>query len=316
MLTDIHRCASQNIVQPELALTLHRGYHTVARLAQHGAHVYMCARSPSKGTTAIANIKSLYPQARITLLEMDHTSLSAVVNAAKLFLSKEDVLHGLINNAGIMATPFEITKDGYEAQWQTNHLAHWVLTSHLLPLLLATSKSLPAGSVRIVNVSSTGHYSAPKGGINFAETSLKGSTGMARYGQSKLANVLHAKVLHKRYGPNSPSATAGNGEIWTSAVHPGLVDSNIGAQAQLPLLMKIAIAPYRALGGAFDGDKGAWTSVFCAASPEMKKEHSGAYFQRIADPKGWQSAMAKDVALAEELEDWTAKEMKKGGWIN
>lgn len=275
----------------------------------------MCARSSSKGVAAIGRIKSTYPQSRLSLLEMDHTSLSTVVAAAKLFLSKETSLYGLINNAGIMATPFEITKDGNEAQWQTNYLAHWVFTFHLLPLLLSTSKTHPAGSVRVVNLSSSGHHSAPKGGINFGDTSLNNGSGMNRYGQSKLASILHVKTLHKMYGPGSASAKAGDGEIWTTAVHPGLVDTNIGAQAEFPLLLKVVIVLYKALGGAFDGDKGSWTSVFCAASPELKKQDCGGYFQRIADPKGWQSSLARNPELAEKLEEWTVTETKKEGWI-
>lgn len=124
-------------------LPFSRGYYTVARLAQHGAHVYLCARSPAKGNAAISGIKSLYPQVHISLLEIDHLSLSSVVSAAKIFLSKETALHGLINNAGIMATPFEMSKDEHEAQWQTNYLAHWVLTAHLIAIMLRTSKRLP-----------------------------------------------------------------------------------------------------------------------------------------------------------------------------
>ena len=243
---------------------------------------------------------------------MDHLSLPSVVLAAKFFRSKEAALHGLINNAGIMATPYQMTNDGYEAQWQTNYLAHWVLTSHLLPVMLETSTTLPAGGVRIVNLSSSGHYSAPKGRINFDDTSLPKDTGMVRYGQSKLANVLHIKTLHRLYGPGSQSATAGEGEIWCTAVHPGLVDSQLGARAQLPRWFRILIAPYAAFGGRIDGDKGAWTSVFCAASPEMKSENSGAYFQRIADPSGWQSSMAKNAELATELEEWTRKKLETG----
>lgn len=245
---------------------------------------------------------------------MDHLSLSTVVSAAKLFLSRESVLHGLINNAGIMATPFEITKDAHEAQWQTNYLAHWVFTSHLLPLMLNTSKTLPPGSVRIVNLTSSGHYSAPKGGINFTEPSLSTGTGMARYGQSKLANVLHVKTLNQLYGPDSASSKAGKGEIWTAAVHPGLVQSQLGTHAQLPAALKFPITLYGALGGKMDADKGSWTSVFCAASPQMGKEQSGTYFQRIAEA-GWQSRMAKDKDLAAKLEDWTRVEMEKEGWV-
>jgi NAD(P)-dependent dehydrogenase (short-subunit alcohol dehydrogenase family) len=274
----------------------------------------MCARSHAKGEAAITSIKKLYPQAHVTLLEIDHLSFATVVSAANLFLSKETALHGLVNNAGIMATPFEISKDGYEAQWQTNYLAHWVFTSHLLPLMLETSKGLPSGSVRIVNLSSSGHYSAPKGGINFSNTSLPDASGLTRYGQSKLANILHTKTLNKLYGPNSPSAAAGNGEIWTIAVHPGPVESNLGAKVEISSgFLWSAIKVYGNLGGRWDGDRGAWTSLFCVASKEMS-EQSGWYFQRIAE-KGWQSGMAKDAELTEKLEEWTVKEMRKEGWV-
>ena len=247
---------------------------------------------------------------------MDHLSLSAVVSAAKLFLSKETILHGLVNNAGIMATPFEMTKDGYEAQWQTNYLAHWVFTSHLLPLLLSTSKTMLLGGVRVVNISSVGHFSAPKEGIYFTDTSLPNGSGMARYGQSKLANVLHTKTLNKLYGPGSPSSKAGHGEIWTATVHPGLVESQLSVGAEVPTLLKMMIAPYKAMGGMISGDKGCWTSVYCTASSEMGKEQSGAYFQRIADSAGWQSGMAKDIDLAARLEECTREEMKEKGWVN
>jgi NAD(P)-dependent dehydrogenase (short-subunit alcohol dehydrogenase family) len=255
----------------------------------------------------------MHPKAQISLLEMNHLSLASVVSAAKHFLSQESSLHGLINNAGIMATPFEMTSDGYEAQWQTNYLAHWLFTSHLLPLMLQTSKSSPAGTVRIVNLSSSGHYFAPSEGINYEDTSLPAASGMARYGQSKLANVLHMKTLHKLYGPSSLSARAGDGEIWVSAVHPGLVESNLGTRAETPKIMSTIISILGAMGGRVNADKGSWTSVFCAASPQMKKEQSGEYFQRIAEP-GWQSKMAKDVKLADELETWTRKAMEKGSW--
>ncbi|RDW87377.1 hypothetical protein BP5796_03071 [Coleophoma crateriformis] len=292
------------------------GYYTVARLAQHGAHVYLCARSTTRGTAAITSIKALYPSANITLLEVDHMSLSSVVSAANLILSRETALHGLVNNAGIMCTPFEMTKDGYEAQWQTNYLAHWVFTSLLLPLMLKTSKTLRSpGSVRIVNLTSSGHWFAPNGGINFADTSLADKSAMARYGQSKLANVLHVKTLHQLYGPGSPSAKAGNGEVWSSAVHPGYVETQIGVHAEFPAYFRLIFGTFSALGGkAMEADKGSWTSVFCAASPDMKREQSGTYFQRIAEA-GWQSSMAKDVGLAAKLDEWTREAMSKKGFV-
>ena len=187
----------------------------------------MCARSPEKGTAAIANIRKMHPSANIDLLRMDHMDLTSVVATAKHFLTLETALHGLVNNAGIMATPFEMSKDGHEAQWQTNYLAHWVFTEHLLPLMLRTARTLSPGSVRIVNLTSSGHLAAPKGGINFKDLSLKDSSPWQRHGQSKLANILHTKNLHKTYGPSSPSARKWEGEIWVSSVHPGLVETNL-----------------------------------------------------------------------------------------
>jgi retinol dehydrogenase-12 len=288
------------------------GYYTAAHLAEHNAHVYICARSSEKGRSNVDRIATTYPQAKVSVLVMDHTRLSTVVAAAQEFLSKETMLHGLVNNAGIMATPYKMTEDGYEEQWQTNHLAHWVLTSHLLPTLLATAKSQEPGVVRIVNLSSYGHHSAPSNGINFSDTSLKDQNNMARYGQSKLANVLHMKALHKSYGPESSS----EGKIWVSAVHPGLVRTNLSDRSALPGLIKAIITPLSWIGGFVDADKGAWTSLYCVAGKEMKSEDCGKYWQRIADPNGWESSSAKDLELAERLEEWTREEMKKKGLYN
>ena len=244
---------------------------------------------------------------------MDHMDLSTVIAAAKLFLSKEKALHGLVNNAGIMSTPFEMTKNGHEAQWQTNYLAHWVFTSYLLPIMLNTSKTLPAGSVRVVNLSSGAHFQTPKRGINFADTSLL-KTPSSRYGQSKLANILHAKTLHKLYGPSSASARAGEGEIWTAAVHPGLVESQLVDRVESGMLRNL-LGVLRFFGRYIDGDTGSWTSVFCAASPKMTARQSGTYFQRLAK-KGWLSLEARDGELAARLESWTRDEMEKERWID
>lgn len=147
-----------------------------------------------------------------------------------------------------------------------------------------------------------------------ADTALPTGSGMNRYGQSKLANILHAKTLHSQYGPGSASSQAGKGEIWT-AVHPGIVESQLGRNAQLPAAMRKVIGVYGALGGRVNADFGSWTNLFCAASPEMTSNQSGTYFQRLAEP-GWQSKMAKDMSLAKDLGEWTKREMAKGGWVN
>ena len=244
---------------------------------------------------------------------MDHMDLASVAKAADDFIAKERSLHGLINNAGIMATPYEITKDGWEGQWQTNYLAHWLFTERLLPLMLKTSIGLPAGNVRIVNLSSSGHWSAPSGGIDFSDTSLKNGSGMNRYGQSKLANILHARTLHKLYGPGSASAKTGKGEIWTSIVHPGLVKSGIGKSEEFPVMMRTAAHILGMFGIWWDNDRGSWTSLYCAASQDMTADQCGTYFQRIAE-RGWDTKSAKDPELADKLQQWTDKEMVK--WIS
>ncbi|CAN9419928.1 unnamed protein product [Alternaria alternata] len=289
------------------------GYYTVAHLAEHGAHVYMCARNSKKGTEAITEIKKMHPAAQVDLLQMDLKDLKSVVAAAQRFLTLETALHGLVNNAGIMATPFELTKDGYEAQWQTNYLAHWVFTHHLKQMMLDTSKTLPPGSVRIVNITSSGHLSAPNGGINFEDLTLKDATPMIRYGQSKLANVLHTKYLHKAYGPGSPSAHNNDGEIWTSCVHPGLVETNLADGVdKAGFIMTSFISVLRMTGMFWSADKGSYNSLFCTASEDMKPDQSGAYldiFNRFGEP-WWESGPAKDAELADKLEQHTQQMME------
>jgi NAD(P)-dependent dehydrogenase (short-subunit alcohol dehydrogenase family) len=268
---------------------------------------------------AIAGIKKMHPSAQVDILQMDLKDLSSVVAAAQRFRGLETALHGLVNNAGIMATPFEITKDGHEAQWQTNYLSHWVFTHHLLPLLLSTSKTLPAGSVRIVNLTSSGHLSAPTGGINFEDPALNDASAMARYGQSKLANILHTKSLHEAYGPGSPSARTKDGEIWTSCVHPGLVETNLAdGVSGTGFAMMGVISVLRAMGMFWSADKGSYNSLYCVAGKDFKVEQSGGYleiFGRFGEP-WWQSGPAKDAKLAERLEDHTKEVMKKEGWVH
>lgn len=275
----------------------------------------MGVRSLEKGSAAIAEIKKEHPSVQIDLLQMDLMNLASVVEAAKHFLTLETALHGLVNNAGIMATPLEMTKDGHESQWQTNYLSHWVLTEHLLPLMQQTAKTLPAGSVRIVNLTSSGHMGAPKTGINFDDLALKDQGVWERYGQSKLANILHSNTLNEKYGPGSENK---DGEIWITSVHPGLVETNLattvdsGEKGMLNLLSAL-----RCLRLLWSADKGSWNSLFCAAGQDMKAEQSGKYielYHRFGEP-WWQSGPSKDGELAKKLDEWTRQTMSKDGWV-
>ena len=126
-----------------------------------------------------------------------------------------------------MAVPYEITADGFESQMQVNHIAHWVLTTHLLPVLLSASRASDPGSVRVVCVASEGHNSFGVKGLLYDSEEIKNYGNYGRYGLSKLANVLHATNLIDSYGPGSLSAQEGNGELWTASLHPGLIDTQL-----------------------------------------------------------------------------------------
>jgi NAD(P)-dependent dehydrogenase (short-subunit alcohol dehydrogenase family) len=291
------------------------GFHTVKELAKRGARVYMGARSPEKATAAINEIQAESPNASsdIHFLQMDLLDLQSVVAAAKQFKAKESRLHGLVNNAGIMATPFALSADGFEAQWQTNYLSHWVLTWHLLDALIGSTlrdaddgglTAVAAGTARVVNVTSDGHNFAPKVGINFKDINQVKAQSFSRYGQSKVGNILHVKQLNKLFGPDG---TSKRGVLWTAAVHPGHLDTNLNKQTNFPKFVNTLL---RTLGAYSPPSEGALNSLFAVASPEFKGSYSGEYFvpgQKKKQP----SKVARDMELAGRLWDWTEEEMRK-----
>jgi NAD(P)-dependent dehydrogenase (short-subunit alcohol dehydrogenase family) len=205
-----------------------------------------------------------------------------------------------------MASQLAISPDGYEAQLQTNYLAHWLLTYHLTPLLLSTSAAtLPPGSVRIVNVTSMGHAYAPKGGIAFSDMNqLQGGGPWSRYGQSKLANILHARELSRLYGARG---------IWTAATHPGNVDTDLSRNsAYIGKLSSVGAPILRCLGVVITAAQAAATPVFAATSAELV---SGAYLVPVAKV-GKESKEAKDGELGKKLWAWTEGEMRGKGFLN
>ena len=203
------------------------GLETCRQLAKHNAHVYLAARTPSKAESAIADIRRTVPNASITFLELDLASLESVKKAADTFNAKSDRLDVLINNAGVMALPPSITTEGYEIQFGTNHIGHFLFTKLLIPTLQRTVEGKE--DVRIVNLSSEGHRFAPKGGLALkdAHSNMASYNTWVRYGQSKLANILFTRELTRRY----PA-------IKSVAVHPGGIDTglSLGFQKQHPWL--------------------------------------------------------------------------------
>jgi NAD(P)-dependent dehydrogenase (short-subunit alcohol dehydrogenase family) len=292
------------------------GYATCAHLAAHGARVYMAARSSEKATAALGDIKASYPNADIRYLLLDLGSLRSVASAAETFKAQESCLHGLINNAGIMGTDFIITNDGNEEQWQTNYLGHWLLTRKLLPILISTASMHPnvPGMVRIVNVSSSGHkLYPPKEGIKFSDTSLKDAGKMTRYGQSKLANVLHSKNLNDLYGPESTHAANSKTAIWSASLDPGPVDTQLNTKVTIKGTSWLH--PILKCAGVYSTiEQGATSSLFCASSTDFQERMSGEYFNSKASVTP-PSKLAVDVSLRKKLEVWTEEKMRNEGWI-
>ncbi|KAK6331684.1 hypothetical protein TWF718_002230 [Orbilia javanica] len=288
------------------------GYETVYGLASKGATVYICARSEQKATTAITSLRERLqnPNAPIHYLHMDNMDLYSVTAAANDFLSKESSLHGLVLNAGIMCTPWEESADGYEAHWQTNYVAHYLLTYLLLPTIRATALACEPGVVRIVELTSGAWQLAKGPGIWFDQISLAKYEPLDRYCQSKLANVLHIKELQKRIGPKSGDIE--EGEVWVASVHPGLVETGLSANyATTSVLGRTLLR----MGMGATPDKGALGPLFAIASNDFKRDWSGSYMVPTAK-KGWTWRWANDKDLQEKLWKWTEDQLRWKGFLS
>lgn len=288
------------------------GFQTARHLALRGGRVYIGARSSQKASDAIAQIQKEFPTADVRHLQMDLMDLSSVVKAAEVFKQQEHKLNGLVNNAGIMATPFAVSeKDGFEAQWQTNYVGHWLLTWHLMDLLQKAAGEVDAapGNARIVNVTSNGHNFHPKSGIDFHDINQEKGGIWSRYGMSKLANILHTRQLNKLFGPgdSEDKKTA----IWTAAVHPGFIATDLNKNTAMPSFLYHTL---KCLGVYKDPDAGSYSSLFAVASLEFKDTDSGGYLEPMAR-RGQSNKIGTDMELADRLWSWTEKEMSERGFL-
>ncbi len=190
------------------------GLVTARELARVGASVVLACRSTDRGERAASAIRGAVPAAEVSVRELDLGDLASVRVFADRFAGEREGqgLDLLINNAGVMATPRRVTRDGFESQLATNHLGHFALTGLLLGRLLA------APSPRVVTVSSAAHRI---GRIDFED--LQGERRYNRwraYGQSKLANLLFCFELARR------ASASGTGLV-SVAAHPGYAATNL-----------------------------------------------------------------------------------------
>ncbi|CAG8569159.1 10890_t:CDS:2, partial [Scutellospora calospora] len=258
---------------------------TVRELARKNAHVFVASRNKEKGESAIEQIKKETKNEAIEFLQLDLSSLNSVKHASETFLAKKLPLHILINNAGIMATAFELTQDGIQDQFGVNHIGHFLFTILLLPTIKASAPS------RIINVSSIAHRVTPPAGIEFDKLNDPNAhTTFQRYGQAKLANILFTIELNKRLSGTDT-------ELYRN------ISSNWGSW----------IKPFVSIGTFFmlSPEDGALTQLYCATSPEIEeKNYRGKYFIPFAKLSET-TVQGKDEELAKKLWDFSENLVKE-----
>ncbi|TGB02017.1 oxidoreductase [Halobacillus salinus] len=202
------------------------GYEAVNVFAKRGAKVILASRSVERGQEAHAKLTNETPSADVEVMELDLGDLESVHNFAHAFQQKYDRLDILLNNAGVMTTPYGTTKDGFEQQLGINHLGHFALTG----LLFDTIKKTP--DARIVNISSNAHR---QGEIDFDNLMFEGGNGytpMKAYAQSKLANLLFTYQLQRKIEEAGLS-------VKVEAAHPGIANTNLTRHIEDKPLFKV-----------------------------------------------------------------------------
>jgi NAD(P)-dependent dehydrogenase (short-subunit alcohol dehydrogenase family) len=261
-------------------------------LARAGAEVILACRDAGRGAAAVEAISTRVPdarlEARLESRQLDLADLGSVREFAGALAADGRPVDLLINNAGVMAPPRQLTVDGFELQLATNHLGHFALTGLLLEQLVA------APAARVVSVSSILHK---RGRIAFDDLHAADGYGRFRaYAQSKLANLLFAFELDRR-------ARAADLRLLSVAAHPGYANTNLQAASGGPLAAVLALAnPFFAQSAAAGA-----LPLLCAATSDIE---GGAYLgpdgpgERRGRPSlVGTSAAARDLVVAERLWD-------------
>ncbi len=230
------------------------GFVAARYLASAGAHVVMACRNAERAEAALQKLRTLEPSASVEVRALDLADLSSVQRFATEWTGP---LHLLVNNAGLMAIPYQQTADGFEMQFGTNHLGHFALTGQLLTTLLAE----PHG--RVVTVSSDAHRI---GRINFDDLqSEQRYQKWKAYGQSKLSNLLFARELSRR-------ASLAGSDLISVAVHPGYASTNLQEAGPKMAGSKLGVAGMK-LGNALFGQSdtnGAVPTLYGATGPGLR----------------------------------------------
>nr|MBI1230938.1 SDR family NAD(P)-dependent oxidoreductase [Cytophagales bacterium] len=251
------------------------GFETAKSLCAKGATVIMVCRSLEKANRAISDINKEVPGARTYAAIADLASQASIHALAEKLKAEFRTVDVLVNNAGSWFSAYGVTEDKIERQWAINHLAPFLLTHLMLPLLIKSNDP------RVITVSSDSHF---HGKIHFDDVNLKNNYhGLRAYAQSKLANVLFTVEFERR-----KRATP----IAAYAVQPGLVKTDIGVKHTISfhaLMWKL-----RRLGGK-SPQKGAETSIYLASDPTVSTM-SGLYWDDCQPKVPSNKALDEDIA--------------------
>ncbi|MBN7795569.1 SDR family NAD(P)-dependent oxidoreductase [Parahaliea mediterranea] len=242
------------------------GLETARALAARGATVVMLGRNRAKLEGAAAALAESEPPGRLDTARLDLADLDQVRGAAATLLDLYPRVDLLINNAGVMACPLSRTAQGFEQQFGTNHLGHFLFTCLMAPALIRAAAE--GEGARVVNLSSGGHRFAP---VDFDDPNYlrRDYDKWQSYGQSKTANILFSVALDRRLAPRG---------VRVFAVHPGMIMTELGRHldaADIESMRERAAAIAAGDGGgeAPGGFKtipqGAATTVYAATSREL-----------------------------------------------
>jgi len=278
------------------------GFEASRVVAKHQAGlVILAGRKQESLDQAIEKIKAETPSANLRSLVIDLASLESVKHAAAEVNAYSEPIDVLINNAAIMASPYHTTKDGFEAQFGTNHIGPFLFTNLILPKVLASKTGAP----RIVNVSSVGHVISP---IRLDDPFFDNGKAYQKwiaYGQSKTANMLFARELSNRYKSQG---------LTVFSLHPGGINTNLARDVN-PAEFSEPIKDYD--GNVLDFSNLEWktvpegtsTHMVAAFDPKIASE-SGAYLVDCQLAMDQAKPYAKDDTQAAKL--WALSEQIVG----
>jgi NAD(P)-dependent dehydrogenase (short-subunit alcohol dehydrogenase family) len=263
------------------------GYYAALELARKGAHVLLACRNKARGDAALARLHAAVANASAEVVLLDLASLESVCAFGAAVLSLGEPLDLLVNNAGVMAPKQrQQTVNGFEIQFGTNVLGHFVLTAVLLPALVRAAVDHPQRP-RVVTLASIAHK---QGRLNFDDLQSKKNYGpMVAYRQSKLADLMFAFELDRRLRAAAPPIC----RVMSVAAHPGVANTNLFQVGEFsPVERMVRRGMGVAIGALLNTEaEGAVPTLFAATSPDVA---DGGYY----GPQGLLEMRGGDVGVA------------------